>query len=129
MKRVVVNGLLEIRQCPCGLIEPTVAVAPLDQGLDVAVVAGDHLVQQRDRLAEPSLIVELKRLVTQIIDRFRRCSRRPRQRQQNRQADFKWNPRQPHDPVLVVEMRFALLLLHFVVRSDPDRVFRALRPR
>ena len=50
------------------------------------MMPGDDLVQQGDGLPVPSLLVEPKGLVAQIIDRFRRCKRIARQGKQNRQA-------------------------------------------
>ena len=98
----VVDDSIEIRQCPRRLIETKIAVAPLDQRLEVPRVLLENAVQRDDCFLVASGLVELKALISRRRGPVRQRRRCCEQGQQNRQADFKRNECQPHDPILAV---------------------------
>src|SRR5271166_3377878 len=102
MEWAVADDPVEVRQRPRRLIDTKIAVAPLDERLDVPRVLLETAVQRTDRFLVAPGLVKLEALISRPCGPVRQRRRCCKQGQQNRQADFKRNECQPHDPVLAV---------------------------
>ena len=112
---------------PRRLVETKIAVAPLDERLDVPRVLLENAVQRTDRFLVATGLVKLEALISRPCGPVRQRRRCCKQGQQNRQANFKRNECQPHDPVLAVSDSPALLSLLSSLNPTWSRTFGADR--